>query len=337
MEIFARIIGEGRLEVNRFYHGGLLDSMLLEKGSREVRLFRETIQTLREDGGGDFPIRLIGSDAEFGELGGYGEEWKEDGLSFEALCVGETLISHWAGDILESEDGLRTFDRPIRLKPWRMPQVAYPFIAALFVYGLFVWYQVHSFGQISETSRTLKKQIAQFETQWKPIERLQTRIAKFQEDKKTLTEFSAEGYPLLEFIQVLTAVTPDDTWMNYLSLKKGQAMVRGESKSAIKYLSDLSKVDGFGDVKFASPVNKNPSSDQERFNLQLELDREKLRKTIETLFPGPGVEKGSGEAPPSVSGPPPAPPAADQSVVQEAPETPESNEPPGEGESVQEE
>jgi hypothetical protein len=80
---------------------------------------------------------------------------------------------------------------------------------------------------------------------------------------------------------LLTEVTPPDTWLNYLSVRKGQIMLRGESKSAIKYLSDLSKIEGFSDVRFASPVNRNPSTNMERFNVQFQVDMDRLKKTLE--------------------------------------------------------
>ena len=138
---------------------------------------------------------------------------------------------------------------------------------------------------MAQTSKRLKVQINQLETRWKPIEQLQTRMTKFREDQKTLSEFNREDYQLLELLSFLTLLTPDDTWLNYLSLRQGQLILRGESKSAIKYLSELSKIEGLSDVKFASPVTRDPGTDQERFNVQLQLDMEKLKKSFESLPP----------------------------------------------------
>jgi len=169
------------------------------------------------------------------------------------------------------------------LKPWQVPRIAWPLLFLIVLYSVFAFYQVYIHTQLKETSRTLKKEIVQLETQWKPIEQLQTRIAKFQEDQKTLFEFNLEGYPLFEILTLLSQTTPEDTWLNYFSIRKGQVILRGDSKSAIKYLSDLSKVEGFGDVRFASPVTRAPSSDDERFNVQFQIDSEKLKKTIDAL------------------------------------------------------
>ena len=183
-----------------------------------------------------------------------------------------------------------------------------------------------------QTSNRLKVQIHQLETQWKPIEQIQTRITKFQEDQKTLSQFKGEDYQLLELLSFLTQLTPDDTWLNYLSLRQGQLIIRGESKSALKYLAELSKTEGLNDVKFASPVTRDPGTDLERFNVQLQLDMEKLKKSFEALPPEtPGgvlSESPTAEAPVAkkelLEGSPP--PAEEQEVG----ETPQEGEAAGE-------
>jgi hypothetical protein len=93
---------------------------------------------------------------------------------------------------------------------------------------------------------------------------------------------------LLEILNLLTQTTPEDTWLNYFSVRKGQIILRGDSKSAIKFLSELSKIEGFSDVRFASPVTRSPSSEDERFNVQFQVDQEKLIKTVEAM----GLNKG---------------------------------------------
>jgi len=178
---------------------------------------------------------------------------------------------------------VQTFNAPLLLKPWKVPKVVWPMLALAALFAAFAAYQVYSLGQMQQSSKRLKRQIAQLETQWKPVEQLQTRVGKFEEDRKTLNEFNQEGYPLLEILSILTQITPEDTWLNYFSIRKGQMVLRGESKSAIKYLSELYKVEGFGDVRFSSPVTRNPSSDLERFNVQVQIDVEKLKKTTESL------------------------------------------------------
>ena len=118
-----------------------------------------------------------------------------------------------------------------------------------------------------------------------PSRRLQTRITKFQEDQKTLSEFNREDYQLLELLSFLTQLTPEDTWLNYLSLRQGQLILRGESKSAIKYLAGTVENRGAYRRQIRFSGNPGPGTDQERFNVQLQLDMEKLKKSFEALPP----------------------------------------------------
>jgi Tfp pilus assembly protein PilN len=283
LEIYARLIDPTHLELHRFYQGQFLDSMLIGKNRDNLRVFLEH-QRLDEGSLGGTepaPIHLICTDSE--ELKGKTcGRFYTDEISFDLEPIQGSLVSHWVAYLFD-QDLIQTFDAPLLLKPWKTPRIAWPLLATAVAYSIFAFYQIHAHNQLQDSSRRLKKEIAQLETQWKPIEQLQTRIAKFQEDQKTLYEFNLEGYPLFEILTLLSQTTPEDTWLNYFSVRKGQIILRGDSKSAIKFLSELSKIEGFGDVRFASPVTRSPSSEDERFNVQLQVDHEKLRKTIEAL------------------------------------------------------
>ncbi len=283
VEIYARLIDLSHLELHRFYKGQFLDSMLIGQNRDNLRVFLEHLQITENGLGGPHlvPIHLICTDSENLKAKAC-EHYYSDEIAFEIEPLQGSLISHWV-TYLFGQNQIQTFDAQLLLKPWKVPRIAWPLLAMVAAYSIFALYEIRTNSQIQETSRRLKKEIAQLETQWKPIEQLQTRIAKFQEDQKTLSEFNLEGYPLFEILTLLSQITPQDTWLNYFSVRKGQIILRGDSKSAIKFLSELSKVEGFSDVRFASPVTRNPSSDDERFNVQFQVDSEKLRKTLEAM------------------------------------------------------
>jgi hypothetical protein len=282
LEIYARLIDSSHLEVHRLYKGQLLDSMLFGKSRDDFMLFLEHLRS-QDNGQGEqaTSIHLICADGEIGRAEAY-QGLCEDAACFEIQPLDGTLIASWVAYLL-NQDQIETFDAQLFLKPWKMPRIVWPIVALLGLYSIFAVYQIHAHRQLQDTSRRLKKEIAQQETEWKPIEQLQTRIAKFQEDQKTLSEFNKEGYPLYEVLGVLSQTTPEDTWLNYFSIRKGQIILRGDSKSAIKYLSELSKIEGFSDVRFASPVTRSPSSEDERFNVQFQLDPDKLKKTADGM------------------------------------------------------
>lgn len=280
-ETLARVLNDDSLEVHRFYRGSLLDSTVVSRSSQCLKLFVENLKCVGNDECAPH-IHLICPQDECRYSNAPAAEWEQAGLPVKVREISESFVTSWLRLLLK-KDAIHTFDAEILLKPWEIPRVAAPLAAIILIFTLYGFYQAHSVQNMVQTSNKLRAQVNQLETRWKPIEQLQTRITKFQEDQKTLSEFNREDYRLIELLSFLTQITPDDTWLNYLSLRKGQLILRGESKSAIKYLSDLSKVDGLSDVKFASPVTRDPGTDQERFNVQLQLDMDKLKKSFEAL------------------------------------------------------
>jgi general secretion pathway protein L len=300
-EILARSLDEETLELHRFYRGAFLDSMVAGKSSQCMNLFFESVKCL-DEGACEPHIHLVRAPEENRYHGGPGAWWEKCGIPLKVYEIFGSMVESALRFLLKKE-AIHSFDAEILLKPWDVPRIAFPLAALVLVFALYGFYQVRSVENMAQTSKRLKAQISQLEARWKPIEELQTRIAKFREDQKTLSEFSHEDYRLVELMSFLTQLTPEDTWLNYLSLRKGQLILRGESKSALKYLAELSKIEGMTDVKFASPVTRDPGTDEERFNVQVQLDIDKLKKSfeglpVETLEPAisPGPEgQGSDE------------------------------------------
>lgn len=311
LEIFGRIVDLSHLEIHKFYKGVLLDSAIIAKGGEQLKLFRESLRSLDgSESAENIPIRLI---CQSGECDAdYIHDWKEQGLPLEMIELDKPMVSCWLEQFLK-QDAIQTFNPPLLLKPWEIPKAAYVIFAMVLLYSIYAFYQTRSYDRLVEVSQLMKKQRAQLEAQWKPIEQLQNRIGKFQEDQKALAQFGDQGYPMLGILTLLTEVTPQDTWLNYLSLRQGELMLRGESSSAIKYLTELSKVKGFEDVRFASPVTRNPSSDKERFNVQIRLNPQVLQGILATMPLEGGVveipqKSTSGSSTGAAGGQPPPPP-----------------------------
>jgi len=282
-EIVARGLDDDNLEVHRFYQGNFLGSAVVGRSSQGLKLFGESVKSLGNEGS-EPHIVLACAPGERNSQERAAAAWGQTGLQIDAREVHESFVTSWLPRLLK-QDAIHAFGSEILLKPWQIPRIAAPLAALVLIFALYGFYQFHSAENMVQTSRRLAVQINQLQARWKPAEEIQTRIAKFHEDQKTLQEFNREDYQLLELMCLLTQLTPEDTWLNYLSLRKGQLILRGESKSALKYLADLSKIEGLTDVKFASPVTRDPGTDEERFNVQLQLDMDKLKKSLEALPP----------------------------------------------------
>jgi len=320
VEICGRVINSSYLEIHKFYKGLLLDSAMIRKDGEQLRLFRESLRSLDGTGSSEsIPIHLICQAGEWSK--DYVRQWREQDLPLQLIEIENPLVSYWMEHLL-TQDAIQTFNPPLLLKPWEIPKASYVVFAMILFYSLYAFYQTKSYDRLWESSQLLNKQRAQLEAQWKPIEKLQTRIGKFQEDQQALAQFGDQGYPMLGILTLLTEVTPQDTWLNYLSLRERELTLRGESSSAIKYLTELSKVKGFEDVRFASPVTRNPSSDKERFNVQMKLNVQLLQGILATIPLEGGtaaIPQTSASDSSAANGQPP-PPAQEP----EAPATPEA-------------
>ncbi len=304
LHIFGRVIDSSRLEIHKFYKGLLLDSTIVRKGQEQFRLFRENLRSL--DGtetSNQSPVQLIcrALESERNRVAA----WQNEDLPVEVIEIEDSPLVLWVDHLLEQE-AIETFNPPLLLKPWQVPKAVWMIITVIVLFSAYAFYQVKSYDSLLQNVQTLKKQRTQLEAQWKPIEQLQNRVSKFEQDQQALATFNDQGYPMLGVLTLLTELTPQDTWLNYLSLREGELMLRGESSSAIKYLTELSKIKGFEDVRFASPVTRNPSNDNERFNLQLKLNVKTLGTTLEAIPLEGGVielpqEAGQSIQPPSSS------------------------------------
>ncbi len=171
------------------------------------------------------------------------------------------------------------FDNTVRLNFPKIPRTLFiPLVGILLVIasGLYV----HS--TVSRTSKhlaMLKAEKRVLEQKWSPIENQLKMIEELEQDKKNLQVTLNQGIPLLKVLEVLTQTTPPDTWLNYLVINSNNTMfLRGESGSAVRYVSALSKIPGFKDVSFASPVRKNTRTQKEYFNIKLTVDWNEFMK-----------------------------------------------------------
>ncbi len=171
------------------------------------------------------------------------------------------------------KQNLTGFEGTIRLNYPKIPKTLYiPIIGLLLVVATGLYAQT----LVNRSRDQLNSLIARkniLERKWAPIEKQMQAIEKLEQDKNTLQNTLKQGIPTLQVLEALTKVTPNDTWLNYLVVTQNNTIIlRGESSSAVKYVSALSKIPGFKNVTFASPVRKNTRTGKEYFNIRLSVD-----------------------------------------------------------------
>jgi Tfp pilus assembly protein PilN len=303
MRMLARALGPSEMEVHRYLNGTVVDSFLIHRRGVTERLFGETMRALADnhqaEADGQPHIELLCSPAE--EAGSAVRSWVENGLPIKTAPFDGALLSRLVEHLVNREQ-FKAFGAELRLKPWQPPRILLPLVLLLACYGALGAFQWYMCKRLAHTAIEVQAQRRQLEAQWRPIEQLQANIAKLKEQHKALAEFDQQSFPMYGLLNLLTQVTTEDTWLDFFSLTNKELQIRGESKSAAKYLSELSKVDGFTNVSFASPVSRNPSSDKERFNVRIQLEVERLRRTLDVKESGGTVDADESDA--SLEAPP---------------------------------
>jgi len=270
--------GRRATELHHLADGSVVDSLLLDRRRGSARLFSSALDLLAaRDGESTEPVTFYCRDAAnasaaIEELGGAGS-------SLVQFRVGDAFLKPWLEALLHQDQILAFGDDP-ELNARRLPKVTYPILVCLLIYVLFALFQIHGHGSLAVQAKSLRQQRQQLETKWKPIEERRARMAQLQEDRKSLTQFDAKSHPVLQLLTLVTEITPVDTWLEFFAINEKELRLRGQSKAAVKYVSELAKIDGFENVSLVSPISRDPRSNDERFNLKIDLDSEKLNKRL---------------------------------------------------------
>lgn len=76
---------------------------------------------------------------------------------------------------------------------------------------------------------------------------------------------------VVEVLDELTRLLPDDTWLYRLELEEGTVRMQGESSEAAMLISLIENAPMFSDTRFEAAITKNPQSGDDRFMLSTSL------------------------------------------------------------------
>ncbi len=278
--LIGRHLGDQSLELHQVSGGAVVESLLLKQGHSTAALFARVVDLITDSGDEQGPTVVVCSKE--GERTPQALPVEGNNWDFQEIKAGRTLVETWAQNLTRMEP-IQAFGDRLALKPRQLPRVVYPIVVGTLLYGLFGFYQVHTYHRLTRKYKALEIQRHQLEAKWKPIEKRQARLAQLKEARKSLKEFDAKGYPLLKLLTLLTDVTPMDTWIEYFALNGKELRLRGRSKAAVKYVSKISQIEGFSKVSLVSPIRRDTRTGSERFYLRIEIDPPKLKKRLESV------------------------------------------------------
>jgi general secretion pathway protein L len=123
----------------------------------------------------------------------------------------------------------------------------------------------------NQTVNSVRLKTNTFEKDAKKVKALQKDIdATIDETRQLLTEKSAAP-AMIEMLNTLSALIPDDTWLSYLQYSDGHLQIQGESPTASTLIAVLEASDLFTHVRFASPVTQDAVNKIERFQITADV------------------------------------------------------------------
>lgn len=105
----------------------------------------------------------------------------------------------------------------------------------------------------------------------KEVEDMREQAEKLLHQAQFLQEKKRSEPILVDALDELTRVIPDDTWLNGLQYANHRVVIQGQSPSASVLLKQIEGSRHFKDVSFVSPVTKDAGNNLERFQIAFDV------------------------------------------------------------------
>jgi general secretion pathway protein L len=159
-------------------------------------------------------------------------------------------------------------------KPWsQWLTLSLSGLCGLLLAGIFIlpWWRE------SRAVEILQEELEQVEKEARIVKSGQLEIDLLMEETLHLVNIKNKSPRLVELLNRMTRLMPDDTWLMHLKYDKQQLQIQGQSPSASALISALDKDDMITQVRFVSPVTQDKNSGMERFQISMTI----LEKTLE--------------------------------------------------------
>jgi general secretion pathway protein L len=116
-------------------------------------------------------------------------------------------------------------------------------------------------------TETLEEQVRKATKQAKEVETLRQDTETLEHQTHFLREKKRTEPVLVDMLEELTRVMPDNTWLNGLQYKDRRIVMQGQSPSASSLIELIEGSRYFKNTSFVSPVTKDTASGLERFQI----------------------------------------------------------------------
>ncbi len=197
------------------------------------------------------PLRLKGMPADFAPLAAaYGTALK--GLKKVSLSV----------NLLPQE----------RRKQLKRPSIVPTVILVISVAGLGLAWGSIIVARERQQLRDLTTQVEKLNPEIAAAEKMEKESGQIRKSTGALEQIRGEDPSQLEVLKELTALIPENTWLNRFTYSKGKVQIEGEAPSASDLIPILERSSLFQDAKFPAPITKTPEG-QERFKIEVAIEK----------------------------------------------------------------
>jgi general secretion pathway protein L len=112
---------------------------------------------------------------------------------------------------------------------------------------------------------SLEHQVAEARTAAQSVQRTRTELEQSTEEVAFLAQRKHASPAVIDLLEALTRLLPDDTWLLRFELRNGHVKIQGESPTASTLISIIESSPLFRDTSFVAPVTQNPRTGLERF------------------------------------------------------------------------
>jgi general secretion pathway protein L len=121
------------------------------------------------------------------------------------------------------------------------------------------------------TATELEEQVRKTGKTAKEVEALRQETETLLHQTHFLLDRKRSEPVLLDMLEELSRVMPDNTWLNGLQYKDRKIVIQGQSPSASSLIELIEASDYFKNTSFVSPVTKDTASGLERFQIASEV------------------------------------------------------------------
>ena len=117
-----------------------------------------------------------------------------------------------------------------------------------------------------------QNKIQQMSPQISEVSELRSEYQTIRKRVDQANNLNVNSVKLIELLDELTRLVPDDTSLSRFSLEDNVIRIQGTSQSASKLIAILDSSEEFSEVDFAAPVTKSSDEDKENFTVQIKLN-----------------------------------------------------------------